>query len=165
MNGKIFNKSSIAKEVGVNDMSISAYYEILEDTLIGITLPAYHQSVRKAQRQASKFYFIDTGIKRGIEKTLQVPLVESTSAFGEAFEHWIIIELYKEANYQRKDWKFSYLRTKDDVEIDLIIERPGDVPILIEIKSKKKVSASDAGTRDFGQRYLSRIFKNFNIKR
>jgi predicted AAA+ superfamily ATPase len=144
MNGKIINRAKIAQEVGVDNSTIASYYEILEDTLLGFELPAYHRSVRKAQKQSPKFYFIDTGIKRAIEKTTRVPLLPQTSAFGEAFEHWVILELIKLSEYKRLDWKFYYLRTKDDVEIDLVIERPGERLLLIEIKSKNKVSESDA---------------------
>ncbi len=144
MNGKVINRAKIAKEVGVDSMTIAAYYEILEDTLLGFELPAYHKSIRKAQKQAPKFYFIDTGIKRSIEKTLTVPLLPQTSAYGEAFEHWVILELIKISEYKRLDWKFHYIRTKDDVEIDLVIERPGLNLLLIEIKSKTKVDSNDA---------------------
>lgn len=144
MNGKILNRSTIAREVGVNDVTVANYFEILEDTLLGFHLPAYHQSVRKAQRLAPKFYFIDPGIKRALDRTLVVELLPQTYAWGDSFEHWVILEIYKNASYLRYDWKFSYLRTKDDLEIDLIIDRPGLPMALVEIKSKEKVSEADA---------------------
>lgn len=146
MNGKIINKSKMAKEIGIDDVTVANYFEILEDTLIGFILPAFHTSIRKAQRQTPKFYFIDTGIKRALEKTLSVELLPQTSSFGDAFEHWVILEFIKNASYKRLDWSFSYLRTKDDQEIDLIIERPGEEKLLIEIKSKTKVTDSDIQT-------------------
>jgi predicted AAA+ superfamily ATPase len=144
MNGKIINKSLIAREVGVDDLTVSNYFEILEDTLIGFLLPAYHRSVRKAQRQAPKFYLIDPGIKRALDRTLQVSLEPQTSAWGEAFEHWVVLEFVKNISYHRLDWKMHYFRTKDDLEIDLVIDRPGERTLLIEIKSKSKVSPGDA---------------------
>jgi uncharacterized protein len=144
MNGKILNRAAIARDVGVNDVTISNYFEILEDTLIGFHLPAYHQSVRKAQRQAPKFYFIDPGIKRALDRTLTVELLPQTYAWGDAFEHWVLLEIYKMASYRRQEWRLSYLRTKDNLEIDLIIERAGSPPLLIEIKSKARVIESDA---------------------
>lgn len=92
----------------------------------------------------TSFLFIDPGIKRALERTLSVELLRQTYAWGEAFEHWVILEIFKNASYLRLDWKFSYLRTKDDVEIDLIIERPGQPLALVEIKPRTKVSESDA---------------------
>lgn len=143
MNGKIINKSKIAKEIGIDDVTVANYFEILEDTLLGIILPAYSESVRQSQKQAPKFYFIDPGIKRALDRTLSVELLPQTSAYGEAFEHWVILEIIKNSSYQRLDWEFSYLRTKDDVEVDLIIKRPGKPKLLIEIKSKSKVHEGD----------------------
>lgn len=144
MNGKIVNKSKIASETGVDDVTVARYFEILEDTLLGFKLPAFSRSVRKAQRQSPKFFLIDPGMKRALDKTLTVELLPQTSAWGEAFEHWITLEIIKNSSYHRLDWSFSYLQTKDDVEIDLIITRPGQATLLIEIKSKTRVNASDA---------------------
>jgi predicted AAA+ superfamily ATPase len=144
MNGKIVNKAAIARQAGVDPTTVTNYFEILEDTLLGFSLPAFSRSVRKVQRQLPKFYFVDPGIKRGLEKTLSVELLPQTFAWGDAFEHWVILEFVKGIQYKRLDWSLSYLRTKDDVEIDLIITRPGDVELFVEIKSKKLVDAADA---------------------
>ena len=144
MNGKIINKSAIGREVGVDDVTVANYFEILEDTLIGFILPAYHVSVRKAQREAPKFYFMDPGIKRALDRTVHIPLEPQTSAWGDTFEQWVILEFVKNISYRRLSWQMSYLRTKEDVEIDLIIDRPGEKLLLIEIKSKDRVVESDA---------------------
>lgn len=144
MNGKIINKSNMARDIGVHDTTIANYFEILEDTLLGFLLPAYDTSLRKAQKQAPKFYFIDPGIKRALDRSLTVELLPQTIAWGDAFEHWIILEIKKNANYKRLDWEFSFIRTKDDVEIDLIVDRPGEKKLLIEIKSKDKIRSEDA---------------------
>ena len=139
MNGKVLNYSLIARDVGADASTIKSYYEILEDTLLGFELPAYDKSVRKQQRKAPKFYLFDTGVKRALEKTLQVPLHPSTSAFGEAFEHWIVLELKRLHDIRSLDYKWSYLLTKDGLEIDIICERPGRPTVLIEIKSTDRV--------------------------
>ncbi|MCC6220164.1 MAG: ATP-binding protein [Deltaproteobacteria bacterium] len=144
MNGKIVNKLSIASDIGVDDVTVGNYFEIVEDTLIGFFLPAYHTSVRKAQKLSPKFYFIDTGIKRALDRTLSVNLEPQTKAWGDAFEHFIILEFRKNISYKRLNWEMFYIRTKEDVEIDLVIDRPGDKNLLIEIKSKNRVSESDA---------------------
>ena len=143
MNGKIINKSKIAKEIGVDDVTVANYFEILEDTMMGFILPSYNRSVRKAQKVAPKFYFIDPGIVRALNKTLTIEMLPQTSIWGDAFEHWVILDIIKNASYHRFDWSFSYLRTKEDVEIDLIIDRPGENKLLIEIKSKIKVDVND----------------------
>ena len=138
-NGTIINYSKIARDSGTDSKAVERYFEILSDTLLGFVLLPFHHSVRKRQSQKSKFYLFDLGVKRALEHTLRVPVQEGTYAFGRAFEHFFILECVRMNDYFRKDYRFSYLRTKDDLEIDLIIERPGEKLLLIEIKSSTTV--------------------------
>ena len=146
MNGKVLNHSLIGRDIGADSTTVKSYYEILEDTLMGFELPAYERSIRKQQRKAPKFYLFDTGVKRALEKTLDVHLKPSTSAFGEAFEHWVILELRRLHDIRCRDFKWSYLLTKDGLEIDLICERPGRSTLLIEIKSTTTIREDHASS-------------------
>jgi len=142
-NGKIVNFLKIAKTVGVAPATIASYFEILEETLVGFFLPAWHRSVRKRQLASPKFYFFDCGVKRALDRTLTVDLLPQTSAFGEAFEHFLILEIRKCAAYRFPDWQFFYLNTGSDAEIDLIIERPGQPLVFMEIKSSERIDEGD----------------------
>ena len=149
-NGTIINYSNIARDVGTTDITVGTYFQILEDTRLGFLLEPFHHSVRKRQRESPKFYLFDTGVQRALSRTLTVPLLPQTYAFGKAFEHFIICEFIRLSSYARNDFNFSYLQTKDDAEIDLIIERPGKPIALIEIKSTNHVEKDDvAGLRKF----------------
>lgn len=144
--GKIINYSKIAKDIGSSDQTVKSFYQVIEDTLIGFLLPPFHRSIRKRQREAPKFYLFDLGVKSTLERTLKVPLVKRTSEYGYAFEHFIILEIYRMTEYLKNDFQLSYLRTKDDAEIDLIIERPGMPDFLLEIKSTSKITNEDTKT-------------------
>lgn len=83
---------------------------------------------------------------RALARLTTVPLVSQTHAYGNAFEHFIILECMRRASYLRKDFRFNYLRTSTDAEIDLIVERP-DLPLLcIEIKNPKAVYPESIST-------------------
>jgi predicted AAA+ superfamily ATPase len=140
MNGKIVNYSAIASDVGVSTTTVQTYFEILSDTLIAVTLPAYHSSIRKRQRSNPKIYLFDLGfVEALIESSLGGSISGSYSA-GNRFEHFVFLEIYRLQSYKELGWRFSYLRTKDDAEIDLIIERPNQPTLLIEIKATDNVS-------------------------
>src|SRR3990167_3381528 len=142
-NSKIVNYANIARNVGVDDKTVATYFEILEDTLLGFMLESYRHSFRKRLRHAPKFYFIDVGIVRALSKTLTIPLVRSTNYYDDLFEQFIVTECIKLASYNKSEYQFSYLRTESDVEVDLIVERPGKQLLLIEVKSKVCVEKSD----------------------
>lgn len=145
-NGDVLNITNIAKDVGVDDKSILQYFSILEDTLLGFHLSAFKHSFRKRLTQKPKFYFIDTGITRALSRTLALPLAESTYEYGKLFEHFIIVECYKLIHYFYPDYRLSYFRTHDGLEIDLIIERPGQPLLMIEIKSTETVRSDHVKT-------------------
>lgn len=142
-NGMIVNYANIARDVGVDPKTVISYFSILEDTLVGFLLPAYHRSVRKQQRANPKFYFFDTGVKRSLDRTLQVPLNARTYEYGKAFEHFIVTQISHLSRYRYPDWRLSYLRTGAGAEIDLLIERPGQPEAIIEIKSSQRVDDRD----------------------
>jgi uncharacterized protein len=141
--GEIINFANIARDVGADIKTVQSYFEILEDTLIGFLLEPYHLSVRKRQRQAPKFYLFDPGVRRALDRTLTVELKPGTYAYGEAFEHLVIVEAVRLSAYRQNDFRFSYLRTKDDAEIDLLVERPGAATALVEIKSSDHIDERD----------------------
>lgn len=143
MNGKIINYSRISKDVGVDDKTVQQYFEILEDTLLGFSLSGFQHSIRKQLLSRPKFYFFDTGIKRALARELSLPVLPGTYQYGELFEQFIILECIKLSSYQQNDYRFSYYMTKDGVEIDLVVERPGKPLLFIEIKSKDTVQEHD----------------------
>ncbi|MBI4374229.1 MAG: ATP-binding protein [Deltaproteobacteria bacterium] len=143
MNGQPVNYSKIGRDIHTDHSVVKNYFEILKDTLIGFELTAYDISIRKQQRKAPKFYFIDCGIKRALDKSLDIPLRERTYEYGQMFEHLLILELFKLCQYRERDESLHYLQTKDNVEVDLVIKRPGKPSLFIDIKSTKQVSDTD----------------------
>lgn len=133
------NFSKMAEQAGVDTKTVQNYYEILCDTHVGFFLNSYSKSIRAVQKQAPKFYFFDCGVRRAIEKQLNIPIQKKTTEYGKLFESWFINEAYRYNEYAQLDFNFSYLRTKDDAEIDLIIEKPNKTVCLVEIKSADHV--------------------------
>ncbi len=138
-NTKIINKSKIAKQVGVEASTVENYFEILEETMLGFRLPGFSTSIRKQVMLSEKFYFFDTGVARAIEKTLTIPMIIHTSYYGILFENFIVCEIRKMIEYERLEWQLSYLQTKANHEIDLVIQLPTKKLILIEIKSTERI--------------------------
>ncbi len=143
MNGKILNYSKIEREIGVTVKTIQNYYQILIDSHLGFMVNGFHESWRKQLSQSPKFYFFDTGVCRALARKIQLGISESTFEYGDLFEQFIICECFRMNEYYNREYKFSYLRSKDGAEIDLIIDRPGQKRILLEIKSTNRIQRED----------------------
>ncbi len=141
MSGKVLNYASIARDVGADEKTVKGYFQILEDTLIGRYLEPYHTSLRKRLSKKNKFYLFDTGVQRALSRNLTIPVREGTSAYGDLFEMFFINECFRLNHYLELDFSFHYLMTRDEVEIDLVIERPGASLVLMEIKSATRIES------------------------
>jgi len=135
MNGKIINASRIASDIQTDPSNVRNYFEVLEDTLLGFRLEAFHTSIRKRQRQSPKFFWFDTGVARSLQRVLGLELRQSTSEYGSVFEAFMVTQIRAALEYQVKQYQLSYLLTKDGAEVDLIVERAGEAPLCIEFKS------------------------------
>lgn len=138
-NGQILNFARMGRDCGVDGTAIERYFQILEDTHVGLMLQPFHTSIRKRQSERPKFYFFDLGVRRVLEGLIGQPVLAGNFQFGKLFEHFIILEIVRLNDYLQRDFRFSYLMTKDNAEIDLIIERPGQTAVAVEIKSSTNV--------------------------
>jgi predicted AAA+ superfamily ATPase len=158
MNAKILNYSKIARDAGLESPTVKTYFDILEDTYLGFRLLAYNQSVRKQQSTHPKFYLFDLGVQKALLRSLDSTHLPGSSAYGDAFESWVIMEIYRLNQLLKKDFELFYLRTKDDAEIDLILEKPNQPKILVEIKSSEQIDAIEVAK-------LERLGSTFSSKK
>jgi predicted AAA+ superfamily ATPase len=138
--GQIVNYAAIARDCQVGEKAVARYYQILEDTLLGMMIPSFDRSIRQQQSKSPRFYLFDLGVQRALSGTLNVPVTPQSYGYGRVFEQFLVLEIYRLNSYLRKRYKVSYLRTKDDAEVDLVVERPGEGYVLLEIKSTQNAS-------------------------
>lgn len=141
----LINYSNIARDINSDPKNVANYYSILEDTLLGFFLEPYHTSIRKRQKNSPKFYWFDTGVRRILSGTIDLPVVPKSFEYGSLFESFIVNEIYRLLTYSEKNFKISFIRVDDDLEIDLVLERTGQPTFLIEIKSTTQVNENHIG--------------------
>ena len=132
--GEIINNNNIAQECGVHATTVSSYFDILEDTLIGYRIPAYTKVMKRRLVQAPRFYYFDVGVANYLLH--RKDLVRGSADYGHAFEHLVVQELVAYMHYRHCEEKLSYWRTYTGVEVDIIV---GDARIAIEVKSTEEV--------------------------
>ncbi|MBR3698298.1 MAG: ATP-binding protein [Bacteroidales bacterium] len=147
--GEIVNNNNIAQDCGVHATTVNAYFDILEDTLMGYRIPAFRKVMKRRLMQAPKFYYFDIGVANHLLHRKQ--LVRGTPEYGHAFEHFVIQELYAWLHYTHSDETLSYWRTYTGLEVDAVI---GDAKVAIEIKSVEDVMTKHLkGLKAFGEEH------------
>ncbi|MGE3954714.1 MAG: ATP-binding protein [Parachlamydiales bacterium] len=139
--GKLLNLSEIAKECGISQPTAKSWLTILEATYIVYLLRPYYKNHSKRLVKSPKLYFVDTGLLchlLGIESSRQL------TGRGEIFENMVVMEQIKQGASNRGLATFSFYRTHDGVEVDLIRESGGNLDAW-EIKFSSAVNRKMVG--------------------
>lgn len=134
--GEMINLKNIAQDCGISANTVAAYFDILEDTLVGFRVPAFTKKQKRRIMQAPRFYYFDVGVANHLLHRKE--LVRGTEAYGHAFEHLVIQEIRAWLSYTESDEDLAYWRTYSGQEVDVII---GDARVAIEIKSSEEVQS------------------------
>lgn len=146
--GELVSFSNIGRECSLPTRTVQSYYEILEDTLVGLRLAPWRKSLRKRLSGHPKFYLFDMGITNAINRHLgDAP---DNVLRGRLFEQFIILETYRLLKYLQSEARIYYWRTNTGAEVDLVIEKHGKLKVAFEIKAKKLIGGNDlSGFRSF----------------
>ena len=136
-NAQTIEFANIARESATPRSTVKEYYQILEDTLLGVFLWPYDRKERKKARP--KFYFFDTGVARALQGRLSTKVTPKER--GILFEMWLVNELIRINEYLKKHLNFSFWRERNH-EVDILISRAGEVIVGIEIKSGRGALSS-----------------------
>ena len=145
--GERVNFSHVAADCGVSSHTARAYFEILEDTLLGRWLPAFRKRARRRIIHAPKFYFADVGIvnrlaRRGV-------LTPGSELYGKAFENWVFHELSAFIACREVADGLSYWRLAGGTEVDFVV---GDGLVAVEAKAVARIASRHLkGLRSFAR--------------
>ena len=139
--GQILNYAGIAQETGLSQPTVKSHYQLLEDMFIGLRVPVFSGSKRKNLLSTPKFLFFDLGVRHaaaGLRASREIVQVNP----GAFFEQWVGIELWKRLQYLGEA-RLHYLRTRDGMEVDYIVEHCGAL-MPIEVKWSERPTVQDA---------------------
>ena len=147
--GEMINNNNIAQDCGVSATTVSSYFDILEDTLIGYRIPAFRKVMKRRLVGAPRFYYFDIGVANHLLHRKEI--VRGTTDYGHAFEHLVIQELYAYLHYRHSGEELTYWRTYTGIEVDAVL---GDARVAIEIKSVEEVMPKHLkGLKAFGEEH------------
>ncbi|MGF1656873.1 MAG: ATP-binding protein [Verrucomicrobiales bacterium] len=139
--GQSLNYARIARETGLSQPTVKSHYQLLEDMFVGFRIPAFTQSSRRNLLGHARFCFFDMGVRHaaaGLRPGIDTVLADA----GRCFEQWVGLELSRRIGYAGRG-SLSYLRTRDGMEIDYILDFDGRLTP-IEVKWTENPDPKDA---------------------
>lgn len=126
--GQLVNKQSLAKVVGVSEMTIARWITVLKTSYIVFSLRPYHNNFGKRITKSPKIYFTDTGLVSYLLGIRSPADMATHPLLGNIFENMVIADAYKEQFNSGKRPNLHFFRNSSGtVEVDLLREEGQDL--------------------------------------
>ena len=140
-NAEQVNYTSVGQDAQLSPSTIRDYFEILSDTLIGHSLPAFLQTQKRKAVTTAKFYLFDCGVTNAIIGRTSV--AKGTVEYGKQLEQGLFIEIKAYLNYTQSTKKLEYWRSTSQFEIDFLVYSNLSDIVAIEVKSSVNPGPKD----------------------
>ncbi|MCY3931342.1 MAG: DUF4143 domain-containing protein [Acidobacteria bacterium] len=145
--GAVLNVSNLARECQVERKVAASYLSVLEDLLIGFTLPVFRRRALRKLTSHPKLYLVDPGVFRSLRP--RGPLDRDSELAGPALEGLVAQHLRAWIAYTGRKDSLSFWRTRSGSEVDFILYGESGFYAL-EVKRSSVVHPRDlSGLRAF----------------
>lgn len=153
--GNALNFEKISQDIGVSRNTISSYYQILEDCLVGERVEPITQSeTRKRLVKTAKYLLFDLGIRR-VSSKLSTKL--PNELMGHLFEEYIGLELLRFIRLLAPRASLRFWRDLNGPEVDWVVEHQGEY-LPFEVKWTQKPTRSQC-------KHLHLFLNEYNAKK
>lgn len=130
--GGLWNAAALARSLAVDGKTVTRYVDLLADLLLVRRLPPYVANVRKRLVKSPKVYVRDSGLVHSLLRLDDANAVLGHPIAGASWEGFVVETLLRAAPERTLA---SFYRTATGVEIDLVLELPGERIWAVEIKT------------------------------
>ena len=141
--GQLVNHSSFGAALGLSSVTAQKYVAILERLFLIRTLAPWSSNRLSRLVKTPKLHFLDSGLLATLREDEDGTLQQDRTRFGPLLETFVVSELLKLASWSERRVSFSHYRTKDQDEVDVVIEDRRGRIIGIEVKASATVRAQD----------------------
>lgn len=141
--GQLVNHSSYGAALGLTAPTAQKYAGILERLFLTRLVPPWSSNAVSRLTKTPKLHFLDTGLLAALRDTNVARLQKDRTAYGPLLENFVVSEVLKLTTWSDRRLRISHFRTKEQDEVDLVIEDRRGRVIGIEVKASATVRSQD----------------------
>jgi len=119
--GQLLNSSEIARSLGINEVTVKRYLDVLSGVFMVRQLQPWHVNIKKRQVKAPKIYIRDSGILHSLLGIRTMDDLLANPKYGASWEGYVIEEII---NFVEPDGVYFWA-THNGAEIDLVFSKGG----------------------------------------
>jgi uncharacterized protein len=144
--GQIVNYDDFSRDVGVSAKTIKEWLSLLQDSFVIKLVHPYFSNRTKRLIKSPKLYFLDMGLAAYLAGWRDPEMLRLGPMSGAAFETHIFGQLLRHFGNQIREVQIHFWRTRDDDEIDFLIETQGKIyPLEAKLGNPKVSELLDLG--------------------
>jgi predicted AAA+ superfamily ATPase len=160
--GGLLVPAALSAESGIPRTTLSRYLELLTAIFLIKQIPAWSAGPTGRAVGTPKLAFVDVGIAAHLLGQDVAQLAEPDGAAGPMVENFVLMELARQLTWCSERARLYHYRTKDQVEVDAVLETPDGRVVAIEVKAGATVRSEDlAGLRHLAQRLGPRFVAGY----
>lgn len=133
--GQLFNASDIAKIVGVDTTTIQSWLSLFEQNGILRILPPFFTNLNQRLIKTPKVYIEDTALAVRLQGWSEFEPILTSPYSGHLLENLVLGEMTRFFINQGEVPQIYFIRSKEQVEIDFLVQLPNHRFIAIEAKA------------------------------
>ncbi len=119
--GQLWNASEIGRSLGLSDVTVRDYLDLLAKTFVVRVLRPFHENLAKRQVKSPRVYVADSGLLHAL---LGIPTrseLDVHPKLGASWEGFMLQQVVTRLGAEREECHFW--RTQDGAELDLLVVR------------------------------------------
>ncbi len=141
--GQLVNNTSFGAALGLSSVTTQKYVAILDRLFLIRTLAPWSSNRLSRLIKTPKLHFLDSGLLAALREDEEQALRQDRSRLGAVLESFVVSELLKLASWSERRVSLSHYRTKDQDEVDVVIEDRRGRIVGIEVKASATVRPQD----------------------
>ena len=140
---QLYNLSNMASLFQLSRPTIGDYVTLLERLFLVDRLPPWHANQLRRLVKTPKLHIGDTGLACALIGVGPRDLAQNRELLGQYLESFVFQELRRQSICQETPLEFFHYRDRDQVEVDIVIERGAREVAGVEVKAAATVTQSD----------------------
>lgn len=132
--GQLLNSSDISKLIGVDTTTVQSWISLLEQNGLLRKVQPYFSNLNQRLIKTPKVYFEDVGLASRLQGWSDAFPLMASAQFGHLVENIAYSEISKFFSNRGSPAKIFFVRSKEKVEVDFLVELPNNRFVAIEVK-------------------------------
>ncbi|GAA1013632.1 hypothetical protein Aple_088020 [Acrocarpospora pleiomorpha] len=152
----------LSNDLGLPRTTVKRYFDLLDLIYVVRRIPAWSANATTRAVATPKLLAVDTGLGAHLSGLTPARAAGITAPIGPLLENFALSELARQLTWAEEPVHLYHYRTRDNIEVDAILERASGEIIGIEVKAAETVRADDfRGLRHLADRVGDRLIAGF----